>query len=94
VEQLGVATSAAPDVPRYRYAWALALNDTQRSRAAVEVLREGLEAFPDHPEMLFAIATMQRDLGRRDEARRAARQLVELYPADERYRSLLAGLSR
>jgi predicted CXXCH cytochrome family protein len=94
VEQLEVATSAAPDVPRYRYAWALALNDTQRPRAAVEVLREGLETFPDHPEMLFAIATMQRDLGRRDEARRAAQQLVELYPADERYRSLLAGVSR
>ena len=94
VAQLELATSAAPWVPRYRYAWALALNDTQRSHAAIEVLREGLESFPDHPEMLFTIATMQRDLGRRDEAFQAAQRLVELYPYDERYRGLLADLSR
>jgi len=94
VAQLEAATFAAPEVPRYRYAWALALNGTQQPDAAIDVLRDGLQIFPDHSEMLFAIATMQRDLGRRSEARHAAQRLVELYPGDARYRELLTGLSR
>jgi predicted CXXCH cytochrome family protein len=92
--QFEAATTAAPAVPRYRYAWALALNDTQQSHAAVEVLRDGLRVFPDHPEMLLAMATIQRDLGRLAEARQAAQRLVELYPYDDRYRGLLTDLSR
>jgi hypothetical protein len=62
-------------VPRYTYVYAIALQDAGQTEKALELLREGHERFPGHPDFLTALVSLSRDAGREAAAARWARRL-------------------
>jgi Flp pilus assembly protein TadD len=92
VRELERAATAAPEVARFSYAWAVALHSTGASGRAVEVLEATLARHPDNRDSLFALATFHRDAGRRNEARAAAERLARAYPDDPGAQALVASL--
>jgi Tfp pilus assembly protein PilF len=92
VVELGRAAAAAPEVPRFSYAWAVALHSTGATTRATEVLEATLERHPTDRDSLFALSTFHRDAGRRDAARQVAARLVQAHPDDPEARALVDAL--
>ena len=82
VDALAQAAALAPDVARFSYAHAVALNSTGRTDEALRVVTTARLRHPSDRDLLFALATFQRDRGRSAEALRAAEDLIRLYPTD------------
>jgi tetratricopeptide (TPR) repeat protein len=90
-EALGRAAALAGD-GRFAYAHGLALVELGRAGEGLEVLARALDARPGDRRLLTALATLHRDRGEREAARRYARRLVEAAPGDPRAAALLAEL--
>jgi tetratricopeptide (TPR) repeat protein len=90
--ELRRAAELAPEVPRYPYVLGIALNSTGQSDAAVSVLEKAQQQHPNDRELMFALATMERDRGRQAEARRWTEAILSLNPADEQGKRLLEEL--
>jgi Flp pilus assembly protein TadD len=74
------AVELAPEVPRYAYVYAVALDSTGASSQALRILRASQQRNPADGETLQLLIDL---LGRRGEEKAAegyARQLAELYP--------------
>jgi Flp pilus assembly protein TadD len=82
VDELARAAALAPDVARFSYAHAVALHSTGRSDRAIAVIEASRTRHPGDRDLLFALATFQRDAGRLREARAAAAELRRLFPDD------------
>jgi predicted Zn-dependent protease len=61
----------------------VALNSVGRTDDALAALRAAYQRRPGEPSLLQALATISRDAGRMDDARRWATALAELTPWDE-----------
>jgi Flp pilus assembly protein TadD len=94
LEELARAVELAPDDPQLAYVYAIGLNSTGETERALAVLRRAHETSPSVRPVLVALATLNRDRGALDEARRWAEKLVELSPDDPAARRLLAELQR
>ena len=86
------AARLGPDDPRYAYGYSLALHDAGRSREALSRLAAALDGHPNDRDLLYALATLHRDLGEPDRGLPYARRLVELAPEDPTFRSLVTEL--
>jgi tetratricopeptide (TPR) repeat protein len=86
------AAELAPEQPRYAYVHGVALHSIGNVDRALAVLEAALERSPADRELLTALATISRDAGRSEDARRFAARLVEVSPEDPGPRRLLAEL--
>jgi predicted CXXCH cytochrome family protein len=94
-EALGEFSRAAalrPEEPRYSYVLGVGLHSAGQSDLALATLARAHERHPGDRELLVALATISRDRGQIDAARRYARKLVRAAPQDAAARSLLADL--
>ena len=82
------AAELDPDNSRFGYVYGVALNSQGRSQEALAVLDEALERHPFDRDLLYALATMNRDLGRFAEALKYASRLVEIFPDIPSFRQL------
>jgi tetratricopeptide (TPR) repeat protein len=82
LQELDRAAQLAPNEPRYTYVYAIALNSTGRPADAIKLLARATARGPVNRDMLMALATMQRDAGDTDAARRTAAKLVQEFPSD------------
>ena len=76
------ASQLAPKISRYSYVYGIALNGQGRSREAVQVMSRALMGDRNDRDLLFALATINRDLGRLEDARGFAQRLVLAFPED------------
>ena len=93
-EALGFLESAAkggPSSPRFAFVYAIALNALGQPDAALEVLEASHARHSGDADTLLALATINRDVGRRAAALEWARKLAAF---DPRGRSLVDELSR
>jgi predicted CXXCH cytochrome family protein len=88
LRELERAVQLAPDEPQYVYVYAVALNSTGRPADALGVLGRAAARWPEHREILFALATMQREADQMDAAAKTAQRLIRAYPADPEAASL------
>ncbi|MDX1481479.1 MAG: hypothetical protein R3315_07380, partial [Woeseiaceae bacterium] len=93
LDHFEIAATRAADTPDFAYVHGIALNSLGRAERALEVLSSAHERFPGHRDLLYALTTVLRDEGLRDEALLHARRLAALAPADERARALVEELS-
>ena len=80
------AHELAPERMEYAYVHALARNGLGDGDGAVAILNSAYAEFGGHRTLLQALATLNRDLGRFDAARRHARELEDRYGSS--YRAL------
>ena len=85
--------AALEDDSRYTYVYGVALYSTGRSRDAIPVLERGHRRHPGDPDLLFALATMHRDLGDLESARIFAAKLIRILPRDQRAAGLAVELA-
>ena len=76
------ASQLAPKISRYSYVYGIALNGQGRSKEAVQVMSRALMGDRNDRDLLFALATINRDLGRLEDARGFAQRLVLAFPED------------
>src|SRR5262249_9336821 len=86
------AAERAPGVARYAYVYGVALNSLGQSRKAMEVLGAAQKRHPYDRDLLYALATMNRDAGNVPAATRYASQLVAAAPDDAAASELLRQL--
>ena len=89
---LARAATLEPAATRYGYVYAIALNSTGQGAQAVEVLEGVLQAAPENTDVLVALATINRDLGRTGAALAWAERLLLLRPDDPGVRELVDSL--
>ncbi|SDR63371.1 doubled CXXCH domain-containing protein [Rhizobiales bacterium GAS113] len=94
LEELRRAADLGPEDPRMAYVYAVALTSKGDRNRALEVLRRQLARFPYHRDSLYAMATIERDAGDVEAARRYAEQLVALEPNEPSFAQLLGQLKR
>ena len=82
----------APEIARYAYVYGVALNSTGQAVAGVSVLEASHSLHPNDREILFALATINRDMGRTTKAMNWAEKLMALNPADPGAQQLLQSL--
>lgn len=93
LELLGRAARLGPDVPRFQYVYGIALHSAGRVSEAVTVLERAHERAPNDWDVLLALATIERDRGRRKVAAAHARKLLALAPQDATAQALVRELS-
>jgi tetratricopeptide (TPR) repeat protein len=86
------AAGLAPDVARYSYTLAIALHSFDRTPEGLKVLERAAAKWPTNRNVLLARATMLRDAGQREAARKAAEALAAAYPGDPDAQALLQDL--
>ena len=89
---LAEAAKLRPESARYQYVYAVALNATGKSLAAIDVLTQAHKRHPNDHDVLFALVTFERDQGNLDSAVRYAQKLAELLPHDRSVQALLSQL--
>ena len=92
IDEIRKAAQVGSDDPRYTYALGIALKSAKRDAEALGVLERASARFPGHREILFALATIDRQRGARAEALAWARRLMTLTPSDPAAQRLLADL--
>jgi Flp pilus assembly protein TadD len=90
--ELARAASLAPDRAHFAYVYGVALYSAGRKQEAIAVLEKVRVRHPDDRELLFGLATFNRDAGDRAAALRFARLLVKSNPHDSEARALLESL--
>ncbi len=75
-----------------RYVYAIALNSNGATKASVKELLHCLQLAPEHPEVLYALATIHRDQGETREALAYARRLNSASPGEQRGLQLIRAL--
>ncbi|MEJ0094276.1 MAG: tetratricopeptide repeat protein [Methylocella sp.] len=92
--ELKRAADLDPNDARNGYVYAVALSSNGQSDDAIRVLRDVLDRHRYNRESLYAMATLQRDAGVFDEAKRYADQLLALEPNDPGVANLARELAR
>jgi tetratricopeptide (TPR) repeat protein/cytochrome c553 len=92
VLELERSAKLAPENSRYAYVYGVALLSSGKPDPALAVFESALAKRPADRELLVALTTTYRDLGRLDRARTYARRLVEAAPGDPGAKQLLAQL--
>jgi len=87
--ELQRAAELAPEDTQRAYVYGIALSSAGRAEEASAVLGAALERRPADRELLYALATLQRDLGHRELARQYAERLVEATRGDPGAKALL-----
>ncbi len=90
--ELEKAAELAPGNARYAYVYGVALNSAGQKDAAVEALAKAQSQHPNNRELLWALATFERDRGNSAAARGWAEKMLALNPADEAANQLLETL--
>jgi Flp pilus assembly protein TadD len=93
IQELALAASLAPDNSHFAYVYAVALHSAGRNRDATDVLERARVLHADDRELLFALATFNRDAGNKAAALRFATLLVQTHPRDSEARALLESLA-
>jgi tetratricopeptide (TPR) repeat protein len=82
LDYLRQASEMAPDELRYAYVYGIGLNSSGDPAAAIGVLETALDHHGQRPDLLEALATIERDRGRPEAALAHAKKLLELSPDD------------
>jgi len=90
--ELEQAAKLAPDERLYGYTAAVALHSFGKNAEAMRRLEALRKRWPGNPDILLALATMQRDAGQRDAARTTVESLLQAHPDDRNARALLDSL--
>ncbi len=77
---------------RYHYVLGVALNSTGRPDEALDVLHDARARFPTDGEINWGLATMLRDAGRVDDARRIVREKLRDDPDNPNLNALMRSL--
>jgi tetratricopeptide (TPR) repeat protein len=88
LEYLKSATELAPENSRFSYVYGIALHSRQKSQDALNVLKSALNFHPYDRDLLYALTTINRDLGNIEDALEYTQRLIELYPQDQSFRQL------
>jgi Flp pilus assembly protein TadD len=94
VAELRRAAQLAPDQSRYAFVYGVALHGAGKKAEGIQALAEAHRRFPGDPELLLALATMERDRGDRQAAVGYAQKLIVLMPDDAQAKVLLQQLQR
>jgi Flp pilus assembly protein TadD len=89
LEELSRAVKLAPENARYAYVYGIALHSAGQSETAVAVLQSAHQRHANDQEILFALATINRDRGNLAKARKWAAELLGLDPSNGQARALL-----
>jgi tetratricopeptide (TPR) repeat protein len=81
-----------PDLPRFAYVYAIALNAAGNPGSAVDVLEFSYRSNPYDLDVLTALVTINRDRGSREEALRYARELTSIQQNNPAVQNLLREL--
>lgn len=92
LQQLQRAVELAPDAPYYQYVIGIAQNSTGYQQQALRTLVAAHARFPGYRNIVFALATINRDAGNTDEALRYARKLLALSASDSQALDLVNAL--
>ena len=92
MESLKKAMKLDPQTARFGYVYGVALNSTGQAEQALIVLEETHLRHPTERNVLFALATINRDMGNRTEAIKWGEKLLEQNPGDESVHQLLKSL--
>lgn len=76
-ESLQKAASLAPDISHYSYVYAVALFESGKREWAITSLKQTLNRHPGNPDILSALASYLNAMGRSEDAKRYADQLLE-----------------
>jgi tetratricopeptide (TPR) repeat protein len=90
--ELERAAQLAPDSARFAYVYGVALNSTGETARALDTLTAASRLHPADRDILLALATINRDVGRLAEARKYAARLVAGDPEDAAAAALLQEL--
>jgi tetratricopeptide (TPR) repeat protein len=82
------AVQLDPENARFGYVYGIALHSSKRSEEALEVLKEALERHPYDRDLLYALATINRDVGNLGDALEYTTRLIEAYPQIPAFRQL------
>jgi tetratricopeptide (TPR) repeat protein len=85
LKALRVANELAPDSARFAYVYAVALNDTGRTKDALQVLAASLKRDPYDRDVLSGLAFFTAQAGNRELALGYVKQLRELDPENAQY---------
>ena len=88
------AAESSPELARYAYVYALALQGAGDMTQAISTLEKAADRHPTDRDTLVALATLHRDGGDLPAAIRYADQLVKHYPDDAQARRLRAELEQ
>jgi tetratricopeptide (TPR) repeat protein len=88
------AAESSPELARYAYVYALALQGAGDMTQAISILEKAADRHPADRDTLVALATLQRDRGDLPAATRYADQLLKYYPDDTQARALRDGLEQ
>jgi Flp pilus assembly protein TadD len=83
IAALREAARLAPEDARLAYVLAVALHDTGKPAEAMRVLETALKRHPYDRDVLIGLGMYEREAGRHESARKRARLLRELEPADQ-----------
>ena len=89
LSQFEKAARLRPQDPSYSYIYGLALNSSGMTPQAIAVLEAAHRRHPKNGRILQALATINRDIGKRNAAIRYAERLVALAPEEPEARQLL-----
>jgi len=92
LELFGDATRLDPSNSRYSYVYAVALNESGQTGAAIETLEANVKAHPYDRDSLTALADFCDQAGKVEEALTYARRLDELDPGDIQVQQMLKTL--
>jgi tetratricopeptide (TPR) repeat protein len=91
--ELEKAATLARDNSRFVFVYAVALNSLGHAEVALGVLHSARERFPGDFDIGATLVTLLRDMGRPDEARLAAEDLLARFPQDPNALALWQSLS-
>ena len=80
------AMELSPEMPRFAYVYAIGLHSLKKTHEAIKVLENTIERHPYNRDVLFTLATMNRDIGQYEKSLEYATKLVEYFPEDVNYR--------
>lgn len=83
LDWLRTAAESDPENARYGYVYAIALNSSGQASAAHNALESLHQRFPSNLDVIWALATMNRDAGKHDEALRWLELLLDLDPGNQ-----------
>jgi tetratricopeptide (TPR) repeat protein len=92
LELLGDAVRGEPDNARYAYVYAVALNDTGKTPAAIDTLESSIKAHPYDRDSLAALVNFLEQSGDLAKALTYANRLEELEPNNPEIREMLKQL--
>jgi tetratricopeptide (TPR) repeat protein len=93
LDLLAAAARIDPGNARYVYVYAVALNDADRTGAAIETLERSIKAHPYDRDSLAALVTFLEQAGDRAKALTYAQRLDELEPGNPEVRRILKELN-